>query len=550
MVRKLPTAIIIAMLLATPAAADKLFLVDGRVIEGDISETGGRYAVINDQGVTWFNRDEVERVELDPLKTVDAETRGAFLALRSEALRQETPAEAIALWEQYVGANPGGPLLDMARLEIQALRKAEAEGLVLWAGKLVSAEQRDTLRRKAVELIDTGIALFRDGKFPDAWRKLQQADRLWPDHTTIQFYSGLVLPRLKRPVDGARCFADVAKTLPLHVPSLNNAGCLCAQATDYCGAVDFLARGLKREPENETMLENAWEILNMLVVEKQGPAPKVDLLRIDRESLKVLQEASAAQAGRMRIAGRQRWGSQWITNAQHDDYVRQQDEANVRIEGIRKEIARLDAQVAEIDRRVDVVSKMRAASIQANDFHGARIFRQQIDDLFAQRDAIQAQRKALIDEAKDLRTKTPQPPWTGQMKFIDVTSPVADMKGDPDETDEAIRKAIMTSRCTLRGADGAFLGRCSLQQHDPKSLWDPLGPHGSPFSRLSVFDPRSSYGSSISDLSARDAKAKNPPSLMLDDTVVCHVSANASVSPRITLETLVALLRTLPRDDD
>lgn len=543
--RTLPPAAALLLLLAICAsqvAADTLVLKDGTTVEGQVSKTGARYGVITDAGIQWFDQDQVERVELDPLKTVDADTRAAYLAVKAEAARQEAPAEAIALWEKYIADHPAGPLLETARGEILAWQKALALGLVPWAGKRVRPEERDLAQRKAVELIDTGLRQVTDGKFAEARKTLDQAARLWPNHPTVDFYSAEVLRNSRQPLDAAKRLVNVLQEMPEHLPSLNNLACLCSQLTDYRSAVVFLARALRKAPYHETVVDNAWEVLHLIDSVKQGNIPRPDLLKISKDDLAVLTEACAAQESRMARQDRYRWGSTWIARTQLEDHLAARKAVEQKIAEMQKEMERLNAQIADVDLRIEAANRTRDANMQAGSGSGVIVIQRQIRELQAERAPLVDAKARLQAQARDLVKNRPEPQWSSKTTMLPIESPLAKIADGP-EPEQAIRNAILSGQAVLTGGDGQPLGRASVEPHHPRSIWNALGRHGSPWSKLSVFDPTSPYGRDISALSCRDPAATTPPQLVLSGQKICYLTANPALSPRITLESLVTVLR-------
>lgn len=535
-------ALAVGLMTTVVAGADRLILVDGTVIEGQVSRTGDRYGVITDSGIRWFNVKEVERVIPDPLKTADLATRAAFLAVKAEALRQDFPAQAIALWKAYIARNPDGPLLETAQAEILRWEKAEALGLVVWGRKLVRPEERDESQRKAVELIDTGILLYRDGKFAEARKALDKAAGRWPGHTTINYYSGLVLPHLRQPLAGARRLVRVLNDLPQHVPTQNNLACLCAQLTDYRSAVLMLAKALRRAPENETLLANAWEMLHQIDAAKPGPVLRLELAKMSKANLQVLRDAVIAHRNRMALKDRYRWGSEWISQSQLDDHIADRKAVQERLDELQKELQILGARIKRLDIDIQVTQQSRAALIQAGDVRSALVFQKKLKDLNEDRRRLVDAQNEIKAEAREQVKAMPKPEWSGKMVMMEIERP-ADTVGKGPLPDQAIRTAVLTGQVRIVGGDGAFLGRVSVEPHHPLSIWNPLGPHGTAFGEKSLFDPRSPYGRPLSYLSHRDPKATHPPRLMLGDRRVAYLTTNPALSPRVTLESLIAALQ-------
>jgi tetratricopeptide (TPR) repeat protein len=522
--------------------ADTLLLKDGTTVEGQVSKSGSRYGVITESGVRWFDEGQVDRVRYDPLKTVDRKIRAEFLAVKAEAGRKDTPAEAIALWEKYLATYGNGPLAETMREEIAAWRKAETDGLVFWGGKMVRPEEREQAQRRAVEFIDAGLSLIAQSKFAEARRPLDQADRLWNDHPTVDFFTAEVLRNTRQPRDAALRLTSVLRELPDHVPTLNNLACLCAQLGDYRPAVVYLARALRKAPDNDVLVNNAWEVLHMIERVKQGDVLQPDLLKIAKEDMATINDACSAQQARRAPEDQFRWGSTWITRTQMETYLAARKAVEERLARMKQEMERLNAQLADVDRRLNEAYSIRDANNKAGSGSGVVLMNRKIRDLQMERTPIVDAQTRLQNEARDAVQSRPEPEWSGQTTMIPITSPLASIPDGP-AIEEKIRHAILSGQAVLISGDEKPLGRVSIERHHPRSIWNPLGRHGTSWSRWSVLDPGGPYGSDVSALSCRDPAAATPPQLVLAGQKICYVTANPSLSPRISLESLITVLR-------
>ncbi len=68
-----------------------------------------------------------------------------------------------------------------------------------------------------------------------------------------------------------------------------------------------------------------------------------------------------------------------------------------------------------------------------------------------------------------------------------------------------------TTAPKLYGQDGKYLGKLSANPYDPDSTSNPYGRYGSPYSPTSVTNPYGVYGSPHSPLSATNPYATKPP---------------------------------------
>lgn len=530
---------------AGSVCADKVILKDGREFEGQVTESGDTVAVFTSEGMKVFQRGEIERIVPDLLKQADPQTRAAFMVVRREAAARESPAEAVELWKKYMAANPDGFLLPVAKEELATWQKAQAEGLIVWFGKTIKPEDRDRIKRKVYELIDGGIALLTSGEFSKAKVKLTRAEGLWPEHPTANFYLGDAWRKLRNPVQAAKRYDRVAKSLRTHVPALNNCACVCARVKDYRTAVTHLARALRREPKNDTLVNNAWEILHMLDVDKQGPGLRLDFYKVSRPDIKTLEQACFAQQERMQKEDKHRWGSRWVSEFDYKTYRQEQREADRRLKELQEKLKVLSAEIRRMANRLNTLVRLRNELLKHGSDAGLLTYHRAVKDLQEEIRDKKYEQAELLGDAKRIGKGRPEPKWSGTIVLLGIDSPVETLGGTMSEM-PSIREAIFSRKAVLVAQDGTFLGRLTADRHDTESIWNPLGKHGTPYSELSIFDPSGRFGGLSSDESPWNPSAKRPPMIKFGEEQLLHLTANGEIKPGLTVEALVALMKQMP----
>ncbi|MBN2581429.1 MAG: hypothetical protein JXL80_00060 [Planctomycetes bacterium] len=537
----------IVLLLSTPAAmrGDTIVLKDGRTFEGQTAESGDTIAVFTKDGMKSFRREEIERIEPDLLKQADAQTRAAFNLTRKEALRRNTAAEAVAVWEKYVADNPEGLLLPRAREELDRWRQADEKGQVIWFGKAMSPQERDRTKAEVYELIDSGLEQIEAKDFAKAKRDLIRAESLWTDHPTANFYLGQVWRGLRNPITAARHYDAVVGELPDHVPALNNCACVCAQVKDYRTGVTYLARAIRRDDQSDVLADNAWEMLHMLEVDKQGPGLRLDFFKVSIEDLKTLEDACRAQQERMKAKDKFRWGSRWISGLEHANLLSEQADADRRLAELASQIKALDAEISRMEDRLDTLARMRNQLIKAGTDAKLWTYHREVKELQEDIQDRRADRAELVKDAKDINKRRPEPEWSHNLVLLPATNPLEGLSGKLSD-DADVRDAVFSLKAVLVAHDGTFLGRLTAARHDTESIWNPLGEYGSRHSATSIFDPSSRFGGKHSDESPWNPAATKPPVIKVNDTQVAYLTANSELKPAVTVEDLVTTLRQSP----
>ncbi|NIA21983.1 MAG: tetratricopeptide repeat protein, partial [Anaerolineaceae bacterium] len=383
------------------------------------------------------------------------------------------------------------------------------------------------------------------GRFAKAKARLTRAEGLWPGHPTANFYLGDAWRKLRNPVLAAKRYDRVAQSLRTHVPALNNCACLAAQVKDYRTAVGHLARALRRDPENETVVNNAWEIMHMLSVDKQGPGLRLDFFKVARADLKTLEKACLARQKRMQAEDKFRWGSGWVSGFEYKTLRHEQREADRRLKELQGQIKVLGGEIRRMENRLDTLARMRNQLLRAGSDARLLTFHREAKELQEEIRDKKNEQAELVRDAKRVRKGRPEPKWSGDIVLLGIDSPIDALGGTASEA-PSVREAVLSRKAVLVARDGTFLGRLTADRHDTESIWNPLGKYGSPYSEVSIFDPTGRFGGPLSDQSPWNPKAEHPPMIKFGEEQLVHLTANPRIKPGLTVEALIALMKQMP----
>src|SRR5919199_4263289 len=96
-------------------------------------------------------------------------------------------------------------------------------------------------------------------------------------------------------------------------------------------------------------------------------------------------------------------------------------------------------------------------------------------------------------------------------------------------TPSSARRSIAQTDNTLAivvGQDGAFLGVVSDDQYADKSICNPYGNFGSPYSSTSVLNQHAQYGGTYSDVGAYNPNAQQPPLIIQNGQPIALLTKN------------------------
>jgi hypothetical protein len=88
--------------------------------------------------------------------------------------------------------------------------------------------------------------------------------------------------------------------------------------------------------------------------------------------------------------------------------------------------------------------------------------------------------------------------------------------------------------------DGQFLGIISQNHFKDTSISNEFGKYGSKFSSTSIFNEFGKYGGEFSSLSPFNQFTSTPPKILTKDNKWAYLTANTSLSPRISPVSIVA----------
>lgn len=105
----------------------------------------------------------------------------------------------------------------------------------------------------------------------------------------------------------------------------------------------------------------------------------------------------------------------------------------------------------------------------------------------------------------------------------------------PAELAEVLREVEDWSQVQLVAADDRFLGTLQMEATDPRSIFNPEGPHGGDAGAASIWNPSGAYGGVEGPLSPFNPTCPRPPRLQVGGATVCMVSANTTLATALRI---------------
>ena len=92
--------------------------------------------------------------------------------------------------------------------------------------------------------------------------------------------------------------------------------------------------------------------------------------------------------------------------------------------------------------------------------------------------------------------------------------------------EQDIQKRIKSGESFIIANDGQYLGKLTLNEFDPESIYNEFGKHGSEFSATSIFNEFGKYGGEFSSLSPFNEFTSTPPIIFLSGKEYGYLSSN------------------------
>ncbi|HEX8339916.1 MAG TPA: trypsin-like peptidase domain-containing protein [Tepidisphaeraceae bacterium] len=197
------------------AAAAKVTLKDGSVVEGEVKKLGGSYSIKTADGQTRLvpggdvvSIDDPTGRVADPSGAAGAAGAGGaagakpqsgnsggvgdFAAAQRAAESSSSPVVAVTVWQKYIDDHPGAADLEKAKSELKRWQAMAEEGAEKIKGKWVSGEELRQLRAKVDGLNKEAADLLENNQTLKGIDKLQEVIKIYPAsfdaHFTLGFF--------------------------------------------------------------------------------------------------------------------------------------------------------------------------------------------------------------------------------------------------------------------------------------------------------------------------------------------------------------------------
>jgi len=239
--RRCALGLVCLLFACASASADSLVLKDGTTLEGRVIEQGDQYWIKLADGTTRLipkanvkthtRGDAPPPAAQPPAAGAPAATRpgGAarsdlFLSTKRRADASESTGIAIGVWRKFVATNPPQADLEGATAELANWQRMAAEGAVKMQSKWVTGDDLKALQAKVKTLLTEADDLFRRNSTIQALRKLEEAQKAFPNYLPVTFMLGAIALRTNKVDDSIRYFEQVIRLYPDEPLAYNNLG--------------------------------------------------------------------------------------------------------------------------------------------------------------------------------------------------------------------------------------------------------------------------------------------------------------------------------------
>lgn len=562
--------LVAALILTLVAHAETtVVLKDGRRLVGQVIESADTVGVATADGLQTVRRSEIERIERDAFGLATRTQLSAYRAVEQAADRVAHPAEAIVLWKEYLDRSQAdNPLKAEAEKQLARWQEALKDGKVVWAGRLVTPQDRERLRQQAALKLEQAVAACRTGQFDRALTLLRDAQRDWPDHPGVAFFTALSLQRTRKPVEAAKLYRNLLDDFPDHVPTLNNLAAIECLQRQFIAGMPLMLRALALAGDVVLINDNAYKTLAR-VNEAKLRGFESDVAKLES----ILSRFETA----MQQQGLYRWGSAWIPAEKFKTIQDANREVDEKLKAIALEIETLRQEIPILQARVDELERQRrSAPTEYDVLRGIDTDGDGKADYFFPRDALtkekislilsdhlvrlaekQAALNAKMAEAVALRGARLEPKINLDYVLIDEPGdeflagilrtppppvPLLPSYAGPTSVAELVT-AIRSGRAFIVAQDGTYLGRIVAEVKNAQSVLNVEGIYGGATSEFSLLNPETRFTSKDGEQSINNPAAAKPPTLFFDGNTLAYVTENQQLKPRIRLADVLAVLR-------
>jgi len=202
-----------------------------------------------------------------------------FQEIQKQADRCRTPDEAMILFKVFHDDTATTAAdRELAQARITEYKQLAAEKKVRLNKKWVSAEEAETVRKKADELMRQGLELWKLDQEDGARRKFTEASSLEPEEIRAEFILGFIYTLRREAEKALPIFQRCLQRDPDNVVVLNNIALLSASRGDWPTTVAYWRKAMAKQPD-QRIVHNVGRFLSQ-AVSANVPVPKAP-----RESL-------------------------------------------------------------------------------------------------------------------------------------------------------------------------------------------------------------------------------------------------------------------------
>jgi tetratricopeptide (TPR) repeat protein len=193
-------SMMLVLLAAALATADKVTLKDGTVLEGTVIKSGNVYWVKGADG----QRRQVDEADVASFERGGSSStssgssgmpgvphaRGSIDSIRARADQVSTPIAAVSIWQEFIDSKPSADDLKVAKTELEKWKTLETEHAQKVKGRWVGGDELKSVLREWKALHEEGMRLMHENQTLAAMKKFEAAQAIYPNSFPDAFSLG------------------------------------------------------------------------------------------------------------------------------------------------------------------------------------------------------------------------------------------------------------------------------------------------------------------------------------------------------------------------
>ena len=252
----LAALLLVVLLSASAALADRLTLNDGTVLDGTVIKQGDNYWVKTPDGqrkvIPATNVKSLQKgsapgpaaaapsataspaaaagtssAKPDAAEGVTAPATGGkldYVSTERKANAVDAPLAAVTLWQAFIDSKPNKQELGAARAEMAKWKKLAETGAEKIKGRWVGGDERKQIVEKSKELNKEGFQLLKGDQTVQAIKKFEEAAALYPNSFQANFFLGYIQMLQKKEDQAQKYFDQCLRLRPNSAETYSNIG--------------------------------------------------------------------------------------------------------------------------------------------------------------------------------------------------------------------------------------------------------------------------------------------------------------------------------------